>query len=63
VRLIQHHEYLITIAKTGRQLVLASDLQAAASLLKLGYALAEDSHDGPEIYLTTAGRKYAAKIK
>lgn len=65
MRQIQYHDFIMRLATLDgcRQVIRAQDIKAAASLLKLGYARAEDSHDGPEIYLTDFGRKYIARAE
>ena len=64
MRVIEHHGFIMELNHLGgRKVVLAREIRAAASLLKMGYALAEDSHDGPEIYLTEAGQKYITRAE
>ena len=59
MRRIEHHDYVTGLsANGGRQVVLAADLVAAGRLRQIGFVTAEDSHDGPEVVLTDAGRKY-----
>lgn len=59
MRKIEHHDYIKRLSDCGgRMVICASDIRPAASLLRLGYVLAEDSHDGPEIHLTEPGQRY-----
>ncbi len=59
MRRIEHHDYVTKLsANGGRQVIMAADLVAAGRLRQIGFVTAEDTHDGPEIVLTDAGRKY-----
>lgn len=59
MRRIEHHDYLMGLAANGgRQVILAADLVAVGRLRQIGFVTAEDSHDGPEIILSDAARKY-----
>lgn len=64
MRRIEHHEFLMSLSdKGGRQVVMAADLCAAGRLREIGFVTAEDGHDGPEIVLSPAARKYIERWK
>lgn len=49
---MQHWDYMLSLHQFGGMSVTAGDVVAAGQLIEMGYAIAEQEHDGPRLILT-----------